>query len=196
LGLTPTLTFAGISLWNFRSDSPTCELSEPNNLKVLLSFTGTKSEEWFYMISTAIEASGGPLLTAMLRCSKALLVSHIATIISCLREVTAGIRRINRLLQRMHEECDPQIFYHKVRPLCAGTKGMAAAGLPNGVFYDEGEGKGKWRQYSGGSNGQSSLIQLFDIFLGVDHNAGGNDKRVAPSPRNPKGYLQVSIHCA
>jgi indoleamine 2,3-dioxygenase len=167
-------------------------LTEPDNLKVLLSFTGTKTEEWFYMISTAIEASGGPLLAAMLRCTKAIPVSNIATITCCVHEITAGLQRINKLLQRMHEQCDPQIFYHNVRPLCAGTKGMAAAGLPNGVFYDEGEGRGRWRQYAGGSNGQSSLIQLFDIFLGVEHNADGVDKRVASLLRTPKSYLQVS----
>lgn len=51
---------------------------------------------------------------------------------------------------------------------------MAAAGLPNGVFYDEGEGVGRWRQLRGGSNGQSSLIQFFDHILGIDHTSTGN----------------------
>ena len=51
---------------------------------------------------------------------------------------------------------------------------MEAAGLPNGVFYDEGEGRGRWRELRGGSNGQSSLIQFFDVVLGVVHAAGGD----------------------
>ena len=46
---------------------------------------------------------------------------------------------------------------------------MAVAGLPNGVFYDEGNGKGEWRQYSGGSNAQSSLIAFCDVVLRVEH---------------------------
>lgn len=80
------------------------------------------------------------------------------------------------------------VFYHQLRPLLAGSKNMATVGLPNGVFYDVGDGQGEWRQYSGGSNAQSSLIQLFDIALGIQHVAsgevegnkkGGGDKQIA-----------------
>jgi indoleamine 2,3-dioxygenase len=46
---------------------------------------------------------------------------------------------------------------------------MEAAGLPKGVFYDEGDGKGSWRKYRGGSNGQSSLLQFCDAVLSVNH---------------------------
>lgn len=46
---------------------------------------------------------------------------------------------------------------------------MGHSGLPRGVFYDEGDGNGEWRHNSGGSNAQSSLIQFFDVVLGVEH---------------------------
>jgi Indoleamine 2,3-dioxygenase len=84
------------------------------------------------------------------------------------------------------------VFYHQIRPLLAGSKNMAAAGLPNGVFYELGEGQGEWRQYSGGSNAQSSLVQLFDIALGIQHTASGeveskkDDKQTA--------FMKVNIH--
>ncbi|KAL2255388.1 hypothetical protein VTK26DRAFT_3467 [Humicola hyalothermophila] len=76
----------------------------------------------------------------------------------------------------MHERCRPAVFYHRIRPFLAGSKNMAAAGLPRGVFYDvgragEGGGGGGWRQLRGGSNGQSSLIQFLDLVLGVEHHA-------------------------
>jgi len=77
----------------------------------------------------------------------------------------------------MDEKCDPQVFYHRIRPYLAGSKGMENVGLPRGVFYDEGDGKGQWRALRGGSNGQSSLIQFWDLVLGVEHvSCGGKGK--------------------
>lgn len=90
-------------------------------------------------------------------------------LISCLEKFSTCIQDCGALLQRMHERCRPEVFYHIIRPFLAGSKNMSAAGLPRGVFYDEGEGKGEWRQYSGGSNAQSSLIQFWDAVLGVKH---------------------------
>ena len=127
----------------------------------------------------------------MLRCIEAVDAGDNSTVRLCLQSVANGIREVGKLLQRMHEKCDPQIFYHNVRPLVAGTKGMGAAGLPHGVFYDEGDGKGRWRQYSGGSNAQSSLIQLFDIFLSVDHGTTGGSEVARRVAAKSNGYLQV-----
>jgi indoleamine 2,3-dioxygenase len=98
------------------------------------------------------------------------------------------VKEIGVILKRMNEECSPDVFYNQIRPFLAGSKNMLLAGLPKGVFYDEGEGKGEWRQYSGGSNAQSSLIQFFDVALGVEHSLTGASKGSKP------GFLQVSKH--
>lgn len=77
---------------------------------------------------------------------------------------------------------------------------MENAGLPQGVFYDEGDGKGEWRQFRGGSNGQSSLIQFFDIILGVDHNSHGStgQKSYHDEVREymPGGHRRFLVHIA
>ncbi|OAP54273.1 hypothetical protein AYL99_11374 [Fonsecaea erecta] len=195
LGLPPTAMFSTLSLLNFGLKTPGSDRANPDNLRSLLSFTNTRDEEWFYMVSTAIEAKGGPLVLTMLHCMQAVDDGDVKLILRCLRTLTQGIQEIEAILKRMHEHCDPQVFYHNIRPFCAGSKGMAAAGLPNGVFYDEGEGHGQWRQYSGGSNAQSSLIQLFDIFLAVGHHetGEGNNRRPPKSQdegTSPNGYLQ------
>lgn len=90
-------------------------------------------------------------------------------IIEALEQLGACIQDAAALMDRMYEKCDPMVFYHHIRPFLAGSLGMEGAGLPRGIFYDEGHGKGRWRQLRGGSNGQSSLIHFFDIVLGINH---------------------------
>ncbi len=97
----------------------------------------------------------------------------------------------------MYENCDPHVFYHRIRPFLAGSRNMKDAGLPHGVFYDDGSAtRSTWRQYGGGSNAQSSLIQFCDIVLGVEHRPTGRSKKdettseseaepgAAPKPRH------------
>ncbi|QSL64346.1 hypothetical protein MERGE_001646 [Pneumocystis wakefieldiae] len=62
---------------------------------------------------------------------------------------------------------EPMDLSNLIRPYLSGWKNMADIGLPKGVIY---EGCSEdYRQYSGGSNGQSPLIQLLDIALGINH---------------------------
>lgn len=131
--------------------------------------TGTDDESWFYTISNAMEARAGPIIAKSLEAIEAVSQNDSATVIDTLRYCRQSIDDIGRLLERMDERCRPQVFYHEIRPFLAGSMNMDAAGLPNGVFYDEGDGKGEWRKYRGGSNGQSSLLQFFDAILGVKH---------------------------
>lgn len=121
-----------------------------------------------------MEARAGPLIKMMLEAMEAVEQDDVATIIESLDSLRQSIIEIGVLLERMDERCRPQYFYHEIRPFLAGSMTMEAAGLPNGVFYDEGDGKGSWRKLRGGSNGQSSLLQFFDAVLGVEHTKCGN----------------------
>lgn len=167
LRIPPTATVASLCLWNFTSDSP--DLTKVENLSAFHTFTGTRDEEWFYLVSVAMEARGGPIIDTMLRAMDAVRANNPWQVVQCLMEFTTCVHDTGVILEKMHEQCKPDVFYHQIRPFLAGSKNMVAAGLPRGVFYDEGDGKGEWRQYSGGSNAQSSLIQFFDIVLGVKH---------------------------
>ena len=99
-----------------------------------------------------------------------------ATVIECLQVFAMRLDELGTLLQRMYENCDPHVFYHRIRPFLAGSKNMGDAGLPNGVVFDTGAGNEPYCQYGGGSNAQSSLIQFFDIVLGVEHRPTGSQK--------------------
>lgn len=182
LELPPTATYAALNLWNFATLSPWSELTL-DNLRVLHTFTGTKDEEWFYLVSVAIEARGAKIIPVMLKAIDAARQNNSSVVLSALSKFTNCVRDIGSVLKRMYERCSPDVFYNQIRPFLAGSKNMMVAGLPQGVFYDEGNGQGRWHKYSGGSNAQSSLIQFFDVVLGVEHGStkGSND-----------GFLKVS----
>lgn len=170
LGLPPTGTYAAFNLWNFTTSANTNKYPyDLETLSILHTFTGTRDEEWFFLISTAIESRGAAIIPLMLSAISAVNMCDSQTLLNNLITFGDIISDCSSILQRMYERCNPDVFYHKIRPYLAGSKNMAAAGLPRGVFYDEGDGKGEWRYFSGGSNAQSSLIQLFDVILGVRH---------------------------
>lgn len=171
-------------MWNYTT-IPEADITEPDNLSLLTSFTGTKDEEWFIVISVAIEAKGARVVPLMLDAIAAAASNDVPRLTALLYRFTDILEDLNSTLRRMYEKNQPEVFFHQLRPFLAGSKNMTAAGLPYGVFYDVGEGKGEWHQYSGGSNAQSSLIQTFDIFLGVNHSATGDIKPAGT------GYIQV-----
>ncbi|KAF9731017.1 hypothetical protein PMIN06_003655 [Paraphaeosphaeria minitans] len=173
LEVPPIATYATLNLWNWRIPQGVEDITQPDSLVALQTATGTDDESWFLIISCAMEARAGPLIDRLLGAMEAVEFNDISTIIDALEYFKQGLEEIGRLLERMDERCNPQAFYHTIRPFLAGSMNMEAAGLTNGVFYDEGDGKGSWRKYRGGSNGQSSLLQFFDAVLSVNHSRSG-----------------------
>lgn len=167
LDLPPVATYAALNLWNFSTTGR--DFTDVDKLEALHTFSGTEDESWFFVLSVAIEARGAHIIPTMLQAIDAIKHKDYETVTRALNDMATCIRQLTPLLDRMFEKCDPMLFYHQLRPFLAGSKNMAAAGLPNGVFYDEGNGIGQWRQLRGGSNGQSSLLQFFDLVLGIDH---------------------------
>jgi len=176
-------------LWNFNATDS--DLTKPENLSICHTFTGTRDEEWFYIITIAIEARGAQIIPVMLNAINAVRANDPDSVSQCLFEFADCVLEIGVLLERMHEKCAPDVFYHQIRPLLAGSKNMSAAGLPKGVFYEEGEGMGQWRQYSGGSNAQSSLIQFLDVILGVEHFHTKPSNIRVTAPLQKGGFLKV-----
>ena len=164
-----------------------------DNISTLMTFTGSLDESWFYLVSVAIEARGAPTIPLMLGAIAAARVNDSRTVTECLHTFAERVDELGTLLQRMYENCDPHVFYHRIRPFLAGGKNMADAGLPNGVIYEDGSSQELYRQHGGGSNAQSSLIQFFDIILGVEHRPTG-DKRHDGSESEQDGTAPPSRH--
>ncbi|KAI5365089.1 Putative indoleamine 2,3-dioxygenase [Septoria linicola] len=190
LEVHPIATYAALNLWNWRPlnecSGRAIDLTEPSNLVALHTATGTDDESWFLIISNAMEARAGPLIHSMLAAMEAVERKDNAAIVESLTYFKQSMIDIGKLLERMDDRCKPQVFYHHIRPFLAGSMNMETAGLPNGVFYDEGDGKGSWKKYRGGSNGQSSLLQFFDAVLSVNHDKCGGFheemRRYMPGP--------------
>lgn len=169
LELPPVATYAAVVLWNFKPlfrDEPFDTL---DNLATLNTFTGAVDESWFYLVSVAIEARGAPTIQLMLDAIEAAAQNDSDHVIASLQTFAERLDELGGLLVRMYENCNPDFFYHKIRPFLAGSKNMAEAGLPNGVMFDTGHPDDAFVQYSGGSNAQSSIIQFFDLALGIEH---------------------------
>lgn len=192
LEVPPVATYAGVCLWNYKPIFPDEPADDLDNLASLNTYTGSLDEQWFYLVSVAIEARGGPSIPTMLQAIAAARVGNAGVVTECLQSLAEILDEVCALLERVYEHCDPYVFYHRIRPYLAGSKSMGDAGLPHGLLYDDGGGNAEYRQYGGGSNAQSSLIQFFDIVLGVEHRPTGERKEDAAEgdvqPRH--GFIQ------
>lgn len=171
--IPPINSYAGVCLWNFKTIYPNIPPSEWSleNLAALVTFTGSYDESWFYLVSTAIERQGAPCLAHGLEAIKACRKGDSDLVVQNLQNMAEDIDGLTTTLARMFEMCDPHTFYFRIRPYLAGWKNMADAGLPQGVRYGN---TNEYRQISGGSNAQSSLIQALDILLNVEHHPTGH----------------------
>jgi indoleamine 2,3-dioxygenase len=181
LEVPPVATYSGVCLWNYRPIFPDEPADDLDNLACLNTYTGSLDEQWFYLVSVAIEARGAPSIPMMLKATAAAREGNSGVVTECLQDMAGLLDEVTALLERMYEHCDPYVFYHRIRPYLAGSKNMADAGLPHGLMYDDGSGNAEYRQYGGGSNAQSSLIQFFDIVLGIEHRPTGEKPRDSDS---------------
>ncbi|KAF2014978.1 indoleamine 2,3-dioxygenase alpha type [Aaosphaeria arxii CBS 175.79] len=176
LELPTVAAYAGVVLWNWRPLFQGEPIDSLENLSTLMTFTGSMDESWFYLVSTAIEARAGPVIPLMIEAMAAVRRNDAATVTRHLRLFAERLDELGVLLERMYESCDPHVFYHRIRPFLAGGRNMQDAGLPNGLIFDDGTGNQPYVQYSGGSNAQSSIIQFFDLVLGVEHRPTGEKR--------------------
>ncbi|KAF9130442.1 hypothetical protein BGW39_003078 [Mortierella sp. 14UC] len=202
LEMQPVLTHAAVVMWNWRllyKDGP----RDLNNLDTLGTLSGSSDESWFYLVTTAIEATGAPVLSKIVNAIQLARDNNIVGLTQELEGIRGIIEDLVAVLRRMFEKCDPYVFYWKVRPYLAGWENMAEAGLPNGVRY-EGVDNGEFKKLAGGSAAQSSLIHALDIAFGVEHhptgfrpnkagaaaNGAAAPTPVAPAAVKPTNFIQ------
>lgn len=184
VGLPPVLTYADTVLWNVLPDYPTRCINMNDNppTKTLASFTNTKSEAGFWLVSAECEAAGSAALSLMRQSLDELFLGDdlaLRRLTVYLRQLAAQIDRVGDITLRMMTEVDPEEFYHVLRPWFKGgdadgpnSPGWVFLGVDGDLLMEAENrvaGSSVGRKFSGPSAGQSSLVHAFDVFLTVDH---------------------------
>ena len=192
LEMPPVATYAAQNLWNYRPCDQSRSIENPENYLALTTFTGSIDESWFFAIPAAIEARGAPIIPLTLETIYAASSDRIVQVISCLQDVGGHIEALTSLLSRMYERCNPNYFFHKIRPFLAGTTSIE---LPKGIFYEREGGTGSHMICQGPTAAQSSLFHFLDISLGVKHRPTGNlrdaDGPECPTAGKEEEFLRV-----
>lgn len=165
LGRPPVLSYASHSLYNWKLYRPE-EAITLENLIRLENFYGGIDEDWFVLIHIAIEAKSAPGLQAIIDALSAVANQNAQDLIQSLETIANTLAKINKIMARMTEKCDPYIYYNRVRNFIFGW--MNNPELPQGVFYEgvkEWQGEGK--KFRGETGAQSSIIPSFDAALGL-----------------------------
>ncbi|KAF9062639.1 Indoleamine 2,3-dioxygenase [Rhodocollybia butyracea] len=186
IAASPVLTYSDDVLYNWgiidttnASSSPFGTI-DPQNLRVLTTFTSTPSESHFYLTSARIELIGVRALSLMqstldeLFVGDAIAVRRITKYLNQLGSTdvsgsTSGrgiIGEMETELNKMTVGCDPQVFYEQIRPWFRGIDSSERRWIFEGIEMDE--RLEEPTELSGPSAGQSSLIHALDVFLGVE----------------------------
>ena len=158
----PILSYASYALNNWKLQ----DVNNPfdlENIRILQNFLGGMDEDWFIMIHIAIEHEAKEILNNL----KTYYLDKNEDQ-SYLENALVSIKKINQIMNRMPEKCDPFIYYNRVRPYIFGWKNNPAT--PNGVIYEGVEEYGGNPQLFRGETGaQSSIVPALDALLGVTH---------------------------
>ena len=157
LNRLPIMAHASLVLQNWDLVDPDKKM-ELDNLKTIMQFNPEIDESWFYLVTTEIERVGGPSLKTGLEalnlCEKG--DDHEAT--KRMESSLRIIQKMNTVLKRMYEKCEPTYFYHKIRPYLSSFEEVKYSGCTP-----------EFRSYHGGSAAQSSLLQFLDILMGIKY---------------------------
>ena len=171
LGIKPALTHGAVDLYNWSlkdNNKPFCL----DNLKSNNLMTNSPSEEWFYLIMVAIEGECANSIRLMEEINY--LLSNLdengrvnkIRILNKLRELNIELQKGCSIINRMYEKCDPHHFYNVLRIFLGGYSDKEV--FPEGLQVNTFKGVVKIDS-KGGSAAQSTLIPLWDAFLGVEH---------------------------
>lgn len=186
LGIVPVLTHAAVDLWNWFLIDETKDfcLNNLRSINLMLPPTINKSEQWFYLIMVAIEGESASSIDSVIKITMELENERPRT--NLLKEnlivIRDNIQKIIKIIKKMYDECDPDIFFNHLRIYLKGFNDTSH--FENGLQIEGMESEVQIR-YEGGSAAQSSLIQVYDIALTIVH----DHPTTGPYLRKMRGFM-------
>jgi indoleamine 2,3-dioxygenase len=181
----PIASHASLVLQNWRRLDPEGEIELGNLATQTLAFGGT-DEQWFYLVTVAIEAAGAPSLRILSAVHESRAHDRSDGVAKGLEALVPVLDALSPLLERMWERCDPYVFYHRVRPILTGWP-------EPGLVYEGVDEEPKL--YAGGSAAQSSLLQAIDAALGIRHHGASSGpfllKMRRYMPRGHRAFIEA-----
>ncbi len=169
LGQQPLLQYSGYVLDNWGLLDPAKGVSL-DNIYMIQKFAAGTDEAWFVLVHVAIEARAGAALALFSPLIEAAAKDDADAAQALLERMVATWAEINALFDRMPEQCDPYIYFRRVRPYIHGWKDNPALGA--GVVYRGVARFGDVPQaFRGQTGSQSSIVPSMDALLGVGHAA-------------------------
>jgi indoleamine 2,3-dioxygenase len=174
----PIITHADTVLWNWKRKDKSSSRLETDNLELLIGQLKSPSESWFFLITTELEWRGARAVNAILRCCAlpTRVLEHAVTEAAACETLSSELVTLSGVLvelvgtlQRMRDQCVPNVFYREVRPYVTGWE-RGSSRHPHGVIF-RGCYHDEPQFLYGGSAAQSALVQLLDSFFGVQHEA-------------------------
>ena len=167
LGQAPLLPYSSYVLDNWHRVDKAGPISL-DNIVMHQNFMGGADENWFVLVHVAIEAEAGVLLDNAARLVTLARAGDEAEATRLLREMDEAWERIYAHFARMPEQCDPYIYFHRVRPYIHGWANNPA--LEGGLVYEGIDRfEGKPMAYRGQTGSQSSIVPAMDALFQVGH---------------------------
>lgn len=130
------------------------------NIKLIQNFTCDykRDEDWFVLVHVDIEARASKGIKSIMESVEPLTHRNQEGVRKCLETLCESIKDMNSTLDRMPEECSPDVYYDKVRPYIWSFEDVMYEGISSAP-----------ETYRGETGAQSSIIPAMQAALGIKH---------------------------
>uniref|UniRef100_H0X821 Indoleamine 2,3-dioxygenase 1 n=1 Tax=Otolemur garnettii TaxID=30611 RepID=H0X821_OTOGA len=169
LGLPPILVYADCVLANWKRKDPNGPMTY-ENMDILFSFPGGDCGKGFFLVSLLVEIAAASAIKVIPTIFRAVKCQDQDALKKGLNEIASSLKEAKTVFGQIHEYVDPNLFFNVLRIYLSGLSWKGNPQLSEGLLYE-----GVWdtpKKFAGGSAGQSSVFQCFDVLLGIQHEAG------------------------